>query len=356
MADNMNEQVVEDAENDEEIVDHETVCIEAILGGLGRAYLEPTRENIRSIASGVTELDLYVEIKPICVLCDCINEFQDLESLLLYDNQLSELPDLNLPNLKEIVLENNKFTSYPTALKQHNKIEEIRLQFNEISELPDDLNLPNLKAIGLNYNKLTSYSSALNHHSNLEEIWLENNQITELSADAFKYNFNLKGLSLGRNPLVQVPSCLMHCTGLAYLGLSECKLTSIPEWIGKKLKNLDELYLKGNPDLDELPNSIRFVKQAIINANNEMREAVSNDPDNMEDYLECDRVEAMVQAACDRVWESRRILLTARPGPPPKSKNKYKLRSKTNNCHEVLFGGNEERRKSIIKLILQYLI
>ena len=29
----------------------------------------------------------------------------------------------------------------------------------------------------------------------------------------------------------------------------------------------------------------------------------------------------MVQAASDRVWESRRILLTARPGPPPKSKN-----------------------------------
>ena len=64
----------------------------------------------------------------------------------------------------------------------------------------------------------------------------------------------------------------------------------------------------------------------------------------------------MVQAASDRVWESRRILLTARPGPKPKSKNKYKLRSKTNHCHEVLFGGSEERRKSIIKLILQYLI
>ena len=29
---------------------------------------------------------------------------------------------------------------------------------------------------------------------------------------------------------------------------------------------------------------------------------------------------------------------------------------KVNNCHEVLFGGSEERQKSIIKLILQYLI
>ena len=96
---------------------------------LGRPDLQPTRENIRSIASGftVTGLDLNGEgFDPIYVLSDCINELQDLEYLDLRNNQLSELPDdLNLPNLKEIYLENNKFTSYPSALKQHNKIEEI---------------------------------------------------------------------------------------------------------------------------------------------------------------------------------------------------------------------------------------
>mgnify|MGYP001282189691 CR=1 FL=1 len=73
MADNLNEAAVEDEENDEEIVDHETVCIEAILGGLGRADLQPTRENIRSIASGVTRLSLNGEgFDPIYVLSDCI--------------------------------------------------------------------------------------------------------------------------------------------------------------------------------------------------------------------------------------------------------------------------------------------
>ena len=58
MADNMNEQVVEDAENNEEIVDHETWCIIRILFQLDRRDLQPSRENIRSIASGVTELSL----------------------------------------------------------------------------------------------------------------------------------------------------------------------------------------------------------------------------------------------------------------------------------------------------------
>ena len=77
-----------------------------------------------------------------------------------------------------------------------------------------------------------------------------------------------------------------------------CNLTSIPECFGKKLKNLDELSLIFNPNLDELPNSIRFVKQAIINGNNEMRE---DNPDNMEVSQDCDQIDAMVQAACDLV-------------------------------------------------------
>ena len=47
-----------------------------------------------------------------------------------------------------------------------------------------------------------------------------------------------------------------------------------------KLKNLDKLSLIYNPDLVELPNSIRFVKQAIINGNNVWRE------DPMGDYME----------------------------------------------------------------------
>ena len=58
MADNLNEAAVEDEENDEEVVDHDHGCIEAILFQLDRADLQPTRENIRSIASDVTELSL----------------------------------------------------------------------------------------------------------------------------------------------------------------------------------------------------------------------------------------------------------------------------------------------------------
>ena len=79
---------------------------------------------------------------------------------------------------------------------------------NQLSELPDDLNLPNLKVIVLNDNKFISYPSALKQHNKIEEIYLYGNQITELPAHTFKNQLNLNGLYLSRNPLGHVPSCL----------------------------------------------------------------------------------------------------------------------------------------------------
>ena len=75
MADNLIESGSEDEQSDEEVVvDYDTECIEAILEELGRPDLQPTRENIRSIASGVTELGL--DGVDIHVLSDCINKLQ----------------------------------------------------------------------------------------------------------------------------------------------------------------------------------------------------------------------------------------------------------------------------------------
>jgi Leucine-rich repeat (LRR) protein len=152
------------------------------------------------------------------------------------------------------------------------------------------------------------------------------------------------------NPLGYIPTGLGHCINLKVLGLGDCKLTSLPEWFGKKLKNLQVLLLFGNPDLVELPNSIRFVKQAIFRANKQLGENSSYD---------CDRVEAMVQAASDRVWKSQRILLTARPPPQSEDddeKEKGNLLSEFQHCHEVLFGGDETRRNYLTKMIKHNLI
>ena len=114
--------------------------------------------------------------------------------------------------------------------------------------------------------------------------------------------------------------------------------------------------MDSNPDLVDFPNSIRFVKQAIINGNNKWREL---NPDYMELLEDCDRVVAMVDVACDRVWESQRILLTARPQPQSEDddeKEEGDLLNEFQHCHEVLFGGDETRRNYLTKTILQYLI
>ena len=392
MADNLNEPAVEDEENIEEIVDHETEAaavnepeaeiqdpdepnidfMNKVTGQLlGRWDLQPTRETIKLIATTLKLKNLNLCGVLIYHICNCINDFEELERLDLIQNNLTALPDdLNLPQLRAINMEDNKFTSFPLVLTQHKKLHALFMGHNELTELPDELNLPDLKELNFGNNKLSSYPIAFNQLFNVEVIGLQDNQITDIPEDSFKKNVNLKTLILKGNPLVQIPSCIMNCGGLIRLEIQDCKLTSIPEWFGKKFRNLNEIYITQNPDLIEFPNSIRFVKDAIHLANKFLR---LHHP---ELKRQCYRVEVMLKAVSDRVWNTRKILLTARPHIHVISRSKdsddeYDNEEDEGNlsnqlqhcqlnefqyCHEVLFGGDEDRRKYLIRKILTYLI
>ena len=75
-----------------------------------------------------------------------------------------------------------------------------------------------------------------------------------------------------------------------------------------------------------------------------------------------DRVEAMVQAASDRVWNERRKILCIKPIPKVVMVNgsEYTMTDKSKMqrgaVYEVFFGGNVERQNLIRKKIAQYLI
>src|SRR3972149_6813920 len=59
-------------------------------------------------------------------------ELKSLQRLYLYSNQLTTVPNFNLPNLHTLSLYNNKLTTVP------------------------DFNLPNLQIFDLSYNQLTT--------------------------------------------------------------------------------------------------------------------------------------------------------------------------------------------------------
>jgi len=101
-----------------------------------------------------------------------IEELDQLKELYLFNNNLTEIPTLNLPNLKILILFYNKLTSF------------------------QPLNLPNLQKLNLSANKLTSISNL--NLPNLQLLFLSNNQLTEISNLDLP---NLQQFYLWNNPL-----------------------------------------------------------------------------------------------------------------------------------------------------------
>jgi len=103
-----------------------------------------------------------------------IKELKNIQRLDLAGNQLTEIPNFNLPNLETLFL-----------------------SYNHLIELPN-LNLPNLLNLYLHHNQLIEFPKL--NLPNLQELVISNNQITELSTLKF---INLKLLDLTHNPLTE---------------------------------------------------------------------------------------------------------------------------------------------------------
>ena len=83
------------------------------------------------------------EIKEKIKLKETLLEIYNLKRLDLYNNQLTQIPGLNLPNLQELYLYNNQLTQIP------------------------DLNLPNLQKLFLYNNQLTQIPEKLKNQKGL---------------------------------------------------------------------------------------------------------------------------------------------------------------------------------------------
>lgn len=109
--------------------------------------------------------------------------------------------------------------------------------------------------LNLEGNKLTAFPAQLLNFRQLTALNLSNNEIKELPADIHKLS-QLNGLAINNNQLTTLPKEISQLSSLSFLDLSANNLTSLPEEMGA-LANLESLDLSQNPELSELPETLR---------------------------------------------------------------------------------------------------
>ncbi|XP_012493849.1 PREDICTED: leucine-rich repeat serine/threonine-protein kinase 2 [Propithecus coquereli] len=229
----------------------------------------------------ITSLDLSAnELRDIDALsqkCCISSHLEHLEKLELHQNALTSFPLQLCETLKcltHLDLHSNKFTSFPSYLLKMNCIANLDVSRNDIGPsvvLDPAVKCPTLKQFNLSYNQLSSVPENLaDVVEKLEQLILEGNKISEI---CFPLSLKeLKILNLSKNhisslsenfleacPKVEIFSARMNFlaampllpSSMTSLKLSQNKFTCIPEAI-LNLPHLRSLDMSNN-DIQYLP-------------------------------------------------------------------------------------------------------
>ena len=189
-------------------------------------------------------------------LPESIVNLTNLQELKLYDNKLTSLPDTigNLTNLQVLYCYYNKLTSLPESIVNLTNLKLLNCSYNKLTLLPETIgNLTNLQELYCCYNKLTSLPETIGNLTNLQNLWCGRNKLTSLP-DIIVNLINLQLLNCSNNNLVSLPKIIGYLTKLQQLDCGDNSLTSLPETIGN-LINLQSLWCNSN-NLGSLPISI----------------------------------------------------------------------------------------------------
>ncbi|OMJ75291.1 hypothetical protein SteCoe_25607 [Stentor coeruleus] len=186
--------------------------------------LEVKHEEIRSISG----LSYFSNLQVLVLSLNKISKINNLPSTLLHldlsQNQITSIPDLNLPRLEELILD-----------------------LNQITQISGLKNCVNLRTVSLNNNKISSITG-LEKCGLLEKLLLYRNNIEEIVQSTFSPNPYITFLDLGRNKLTSVnflgPLHLIKSLLLYHNQISSIQKLNQPLlqelWLsGNSLKNLD---------------------------------------------------------------------------------------------------------------------
>lgn len=171
-----------------------------------KAYEKAEQKIEAARRTGATELDLsggIHESSKLNELPESLGQLTALQSLNLYENNLTNLPDWlgQLTELKELNLSFNRLSELPVSLGQLYALRSLDVFRNRLSELPSALGcLRSLELLELSFNQLECLPESLGQLSALRSLHLKYNRLKSLPESLG----NLSGLTyieLFCNPL-----------------------------------------------------------------------------------------------------------------------------------------------------------
>ena len=182
-------------------------------------------------------------------LKDCDESFKLTDSLLL-----------NAKENKTISFKAIKLNGLPCEIFGLNELEELDLFNTDIKSLTPDIGkLKNLKKLDLSWNEIDSFPAELFELKKLEILTIYGAPKEDLELPniiGIKKLNKLKELDLSSYTFKILPKEIIEIKSLENLNLSAVGLTKIPDEIGN-LINLKKLSIQVNPEIEELPKSMK---------------------------------------------------------------------------------------------------
>ncbi len=162
-------------------------------------------------------------------LCEGLNEFprevfelaDTLEKLDLSGNNLTELPaDFGrLKKLRILFCSDNPFTVLPEVLADCPELDTVGFKSNQIEIVPPRALNPNLRWLILTNNRIPVLPAAIGQCTRMQKLALAGNRLTELPAELSNCR-NLGLLRISANQLKVFPQWLLSMPKLAWLAFS----------------------------------------------------------------------------------------------------------------------------------------
>ncbi|XP_055595366.1 leucine-rich repeat-containing protein 47-like [Uranotaenia lowii] len=168
---------------------------------------------------------LDINDSPLASISPQIANLENLQSLLLFRNQISAVPAEigKLSALKVLDLSGNRIETLPEELGQLKSLTTVNLSGNRLKRV-DLSGLDRLSVINVSSNLLEEFpllpevKANANHIPALSEIILEKNEITEIP-DGLQQQLSLKVLNVAGNKIELVPKSLVKCHKLKDINL-----------------------------------------------------------------------------------------------------------------------------------------